>query len=290
MNQLKTIVLLGALSALLVGIGGAIGGRATWLFLAIALAMNLGAYFFSDAIVLRMSRARVLDEAQAPALFGMVRDLAQRAGLPMPKVAIMADPTPNAFATGRSPARAVVAVTEGLLRLTDPRELRGVLAHELAHVQNRDTLVATIAGAAAAAITHIANVLQWGALLGGGRSDDEREGGSGAGALLFAFLAPVAAMMLQMGISRSREYLADESAAELTGDPLALASALGKLQSYGEQMLQAGAPAPQPITASLSIVNPLSGGGLFKLFSTHPPIEARIERLQAIAQRMGQRA
>jgi heat shock protein HtpX len=289
MNQLKTIVLLGALSALLVALGGAIGGRATWFFLALALAMNLGAYFFSDAIVLRMSKARVLDEAQAPALFGMVRDLAQRAGLPMPKVAIMADPTPNAFATGRSPARAVVAVTEGLLRLTDPRELRGVLAHELAHVQNRDTLVATIAGAAAAAITHIANVMQWGVMLGGGRSDDEREGGSGAGALLFAFLAPLAAVMLQMGISRSREYLADESAAELTGDPLALASALGKLQSYGEQMLHAGAPAPQPVTASLSIVNPLSGGGLFKLFSTHPPIAARIERLQAIAARMGVR-
>lgn len=289
MNQLKTLVLLGALSALLVGIGGAIGGTATWFFLALALAMNLGAYFFSDAIVLRMSGARVIDEAQAPALFGMVRELAERAGLPTPKVAIMADPTPNAFATGRTPARAVVAVTEGLLRLADPRELRGVLAHELAHVQNRDTLVATIAGAAAAAVTHIANVVQWGALLGVGRSDDEREG-SGAGALLLAFLAPVAAVMLQMGISRSREYLADESAAELTGDPLALASALAKLQSYGEQMVHAGAPAPQPVTASLSIVNPLAGGGIFRLFSTHPPIEARIERLRAIAARMGQRA
>ncbi|MFN9758359.1 MAG: M48 family metalloprotease [Planctomycetota bacterium] len=289
MNQLKTLVLLGALSALLVGIGGAIGGTATWFFLALALAMNLGAYFFSDAIVLRMSGARVIDEAQAPALFGMVRELAERAGLPTPKVAIMADPTPNAFATGRTPARAVVAGTEGLLRLADPRELRGVLAHELAHVQNRDTLVATIAGAAAAAVTHIANVVQWGALLGVGRSDDEREG-SGAGALLLAFLAPVAAVMLQMGISRSREYLADESAAELTGDPLALASALAKLQSYGEQMVHAGAPAPQPVTASLSIVNPLAGGGIFRLFSTHPPIDARIERLRAIAARMGQRA
>ncbi|MFN9946473.1 MAG: M48 family metalloprotease, partial [Planctomycetota bacterium] len=288
-NQLKTLVLLGALSALLVGIGGAIGGTATWFFLALALAMNLGAYFFSDAIVLRMSGARVIDEAQAPALFGMVRELAERAGLPTPKVAIMADPTPNAFATGRTPARAVVAVTEGLLRLADPRELRGVLAHELAHVQNRDTLVATIAGAAAAAVTHIANVVQWGALLGVGRSDDEREG-SGAGALLLAFLAPVAAERLQMGISRSREYLADESAAELTGDPLALASALAKLQSYGEQMVHAGAPAPQPVTASLSIVNPLAGGGIFRLFSTHPPIDARIERLRAIAARMGQRA
>ncbi|MBM3963415.1 MAG: protease HtpX, partial [Planctomycetes bacterium] len=279
MNQLKTIVLLGALSALLVAIGGAIGGNATWFFLALSLLMNLGAYFFSDAIVLRMSGARVLDEAKAPALFGMVRELAERAGLPMPKVAIMADPTPNAFATGRTPARAVVAVTEGLLRLADPRELRGVLAHELAHVQNRDTLVATIAGAAAAAITHIANVLQWGALLGAGRSDDEREGGGGGTALLFAFLAPIAAVMLQMGISRSREYLADESAAELTGDPLALASALAKLQSYGEQMVRGGAPAPQPVTASLSIVNPLAGGGIFRLFSTHPPIDARIERL-----------
>ncbi len=288
MNQLKTILFLGALSVLLVAIGGAIGGTWTYVFLGIALAMNLGSYFFSDSIVLRMSGARVLQEEQAPALFGMVRELADRAGLPMPKVAIMADPTPNAFATGRNPSRAVVAVTEGLLRLTTPRELRGVLAHELAHVANRDTLVATIAAAGATAITHIASMLQWGALLGSSQQQDEEgEGGGAGGGLLMAFLAPVAAVLLQMGISRSREYMADAYAAKLTGDPEALATALLKLQSYGQQMVAQGAPAPQPVTASLSIVNPLAGGGLFRLFSTHPPIESRVESLRQIAQTMG---
>jgi heat shock protein HtpX len=215
--------------------------------------MNVGSYFFSDVIVLRMSGARVLDQHEAPALFGMVHELATRAGLPMPKVAIVAEPTPNAFATGRNPNRAVVAVTEGLLRLTDPRELRGVLAHELAHVGNRDTLVATIAAAGATAITSIAHMLQWGALFGGhARADGEGEGRSAAGGLALAFLAPVAATMLQMGISRSREYLADEFAAKLTGDPLALASALRKLQGYGERMVAQGAAGPKPVTASRS--------------------------------------
>jgi heat shock protein HtpX len=287
-NQLKTILLLGALSALLVAIGGAIGGTTTWVFLTIALLMNVGAYLWSDVIVLRMSRARVIDEEQAPALFGMVRELADRAGLPMPKVAVVAEPTPNAFATGRNPKRAVVAVTEGLLRLTDPRELRGVIAHELAHVAHRDTLVATIAAAAATAVTHIAYMLQWGAILGGGRSDEDGEG-SAAGGLAMALLAPIAATMLQLGISRSREYYADEFAAELTGDPRALANALRKLQGYGQQMIAQGAPAPQPVTASLSIVNPLAGGGLFRLFSTHPPIEDRVARLEAMAASMGSR-
>jgi heat shock protein HtpX len=288
-NQLKTILLLGALSALLVAIGGAIGGSAAWIMLTIALLMNVGAYLWSDVIVLRMSRARVLDENEAPALFGMVRELADRAGLPMPKVAIVADPTPNAFATGRSPARAVVAVTEGLMRLTGPRELRGVIAHELAHVANRDTLIATIAAAAATAITHIAYMLQWGAMLGGARSDEDGEGGSVAGGLAMALLAPIAATMLQMGISRSREYQADQFAAELTGDPHGLANALRKLQSYGQQMVAQGAPAPQPITQSLSIVNPFAGGGLFKLFSTHPPLEERVARLEQIAAAMSHR-
>jgi heat shock protein HtpX len=284
MNQLKTILLLGTLSALLVAIGGAIGHNAMWICLAIALLINVGSYFFSDAIVLRMSGARVIDESQAPALFGMVRELADRAGLPMPRVAVMADPTPNAFATGRTPSRAVVAVTEGLLHLTTPRELRGVIAHELGHVAHRDTLIATIAGAAAAAITHIANMLQWGAFFGGGRRDDGE--GSAATGLLLAFLAPIAAVMLQMGISRSREYHADEFAGRLTGDPESLASALLKLQGHGERLLARGAPPPEPVTASLSIVNPLSGAGLFKLFSTHPPIEDRVARLRELARAM----
>jgi heat shock protein HtpX len=291
MNQLKTILYLGAISAILVAIGGAIGGSWLYVMMAIAIAMNLGSYFFSDSIVLRMSGARVIDEAQAPALFGMVRELADRAGLPMPKVAVMADPTPNAFATGRNPKRAVVAVTEGLMRLATPRELRGVIAHELAHVANRDTLVATIAAAAVTAISYFAQAIQWAAIFGGGqRSEEEGEGGgSAAGGLALAFIAPIAAIMLQMGISRSREYMADEYAAKLTNDPESLGNALLKLQAYGEQMLQQGAPAPQPVTASLSIVNPLSGGGMFKLFSTHPPIEARVARLREIAQQMGLR-
>ena len=283
-NQLKTLLLLGALSALLVAIGGAIGGKALPIFLGIALLMNLFGYLFSDSIVLRMSGARVIDESEAPALHGMVRELAERAGLPMPKVAIVAEPVPNAFATGRNPSRAVVAVTEGLLRLCDARELRGVLAHELAHVKNRDTLVATIAAAGAAAITYLASSLQWGILLGGhGRSDEDGEGQSPGGGLLMAFLAPVAATMLQLGISRSREYMADEYAARLTGDPEGLASALLKLQHRGEAMLAAGAPAPQPATASLSIVNPLLGGGLSALFTTHPPIERRVAELRKLA-------
>ncbi|MCU0865806.1 MAG: M48 family metalloprotease [Planctomycetes bacterium] len=285
-NQLKTLLLLGALSALLVAIGGAIGGKALPIFLVLALAMNLFGYLFSDSIVLRMSGARVIDETEAPALHGMVRELAQRAGLPMPKVAIVAEPVPNAFATGRNPSRAVVAVTEGLLRLCDARELRGVLAHELAHVRNRDTLVATIAAAGAAAISYIGQSLQWGALLGHApQSDEDGDGQGSGGGLLLAFLAPIAAVMLQMGISRSREFLADEYAAELTGDPEALASALLKLQSYGERMVAGGAPAPAPATASLSIVNPLLGGGLSKLFSTHPPIEARVEALRQLGYR-----
>lgn len=284
-NQLKTIVLLGALSALLVGLGGAIGGAALHLFLGIAIAMNVGALLFSDKIVLRMSGARVLDEHEAPALHAMVEELANAAGIPKPKVALVPDPTPNAFATGRSPARAVVAVTEGLLRLVDGRELRGVLAHELAHVKNRDTLVATVAAAGATAISYIANVMQWSAIFGSGQSEDG-EGGSAGGGLLLAFTAPIAATMLQLGISRSREYLADEWAAKLTQDPEGLAMALQQLHYAGEAMLQRGAPAPAPATASLAIVNPLSGRGVFRLFATHPPLQDRIARLLAMAAKM----
>ena len=278
-NQVKTITFLGAISVLLVVVGGSIGGGWLYFFLALALLMNVGAYFFSDSIVLRMSRARVLDEREAPALFRMVRDLTDRAGIPMPKVAVVPEQTPNAFATGRSPSRAVVAVTEGLLRLVDERELRGVIAHELAHVANRDTLVASIAATGSAAIAYIANMLQWGALLGGGSQSEDGEGHSAAGGLVLAILAPIAATMLQMGISRSREYMADEYAAKLTGDPEALASALLKLQGYGQQMVARGAR-PEPVTTSLSIVNPLAGGGMFRLFASHPPIEDRVRVLR----------
>lgn len=286
-NQLKTILLLGALSAVLVAIGGSIGGTALHLFLGIAIAINVLSYFFSDRLVLRMSGARLVDEQQAPALHALVRDLADRARLPMPRLAVVADPTPNAFATGRSPDRAVIAVTEGLLHLVDARQLRGVLAHELAHVRNRDTLIATIAAAAATAVSYIANAVQWAAIFGGGQQNQDGEGqgqGSGAGGgLLTAMLAPIAATMLQMGISRSREYLADEWAARLTEDPEGLAQALLRLQQTGEAMLARGAEAPAPATASLAIVNPLVGQGFFRLFATHPPIADRVARLRAMA-------
>lgn len=286
-NQLKTILFLGVLSVLLVSVGGALGTFWLYFFLALSLAMNLGAYFYSDVLVLRSTRARVIDASEAPALHAMVADLAQRAGIPMPKVAVVPDPTPNAFATGRSPARAVIAVTEGLLRLADSRELRGVLAHELAHVANRDTLVATIAATGATVISYVANMLQWAFLFGGAGRDGEGEG-AGSG-LLLAFLAPIAAVMLQMGISRSREYLADEYAARLTGDPEGLARALQKLQQVGEAMVARGAPQPAPATAGLSVVNPLVGRGMFQLFATHPPIEDRIARLLAMARGAGYR-
>lgn len=281
-NQLKTIFLFGVLSALLVSIGAMIGGGALHLFLVLALLMNLGAWFFSDRVVLRMSGARILEPHEFPALHTMVAELAAKAGIPSPRVAIVADPTPNAFATGRNPQRAVVAVTEGLLRLVDPRELRGVLAHELAHVRNRDTLVASIAAAAATAIAYIGNTLQFAAIFGGSSQSDAEGEGGGGGSLLAAIVAPIGATMLQMGISRSREYLADEWAARLTGDPAALASALGKLQNVGEAMVASGAVGPRPATASLAIVNPLNGRSMFRWFATHPPIDDRIARLLAM--------
>ncbi|MFN3240216.1 MAG: M48 family metalloprotease [Planctomycetota bacterium] len=284
-NQLKTILLLGALSALIITIGGLISPAGLYLAAAIAIVMNVGAFLYSDKLVLRMSRAQVLERHQAPALFGMVEELATKAGLPMPRVAVVPDATPNAFATGRSPERAVVAVTEGLMQLVDARELRGVIAHELAHVKHRDTLIATIAAAGAGAISFVAQMVQWNALLGGMSSDDDD--GGGLGALLFSLVAPIGAVMIQAGISRSREFHADEYAARLTRDPQALADALRKLQSYGQQIVQRGAGRPEPVTTSLAIVNPLAnlrgrGASLANLFSTHPPTEARIERLLSL--------
>ncbi|MGC6486417.1 MAG: M48 family metalloprotease [Planctomycetota bacterium] len=285
-NQLKTILLLGALSALIVTIGGLISPAGLYVAAAIAVVMNIGGYLYSDQLVLRMTRARVIERQQAPALFDAVEQLAAAAGLPTPKVAVVPDAAPNAFATGRSPDRAVVAVTEGLLRLVEPRELRGVLAHELGHVKNRDTLVATVAAAGAGAISFVAQMVQWNALFGGLSSDDD-DGGGGLGALLLSFLAPIGAVLIQAGISRSREYMADEFAARLTRDPQALASALAKLQRYGQELIQRGASRPAPVATSLAIVNPvanLRGGaaGLTNLFSTHPPTQARIERLLAL--------
>jgi len=281
-NQLKTIMLLGALSALVVGIGAAVAPGYLYVFAALALAMNLGAYFFSDRIVLKMHGAREVSAAEAPELHRIVSELAARAGLPMPRVCLMPEDQPNAFATGRNPEHGVVAVTTGILRLLDERELRGVLAHELAHIKNRDILVSSIAAAAAALISYIANALSFGAMFGMSHSDDE-EGSSPAGALLVALVAPVAATLIQLGISRSREYLADETGAAISGDPEALARALLKLERGSQVLLPAQS---SPATASLFIVNPF--GGMSRAagwFSTHPSTEERVQRLRELAQR-----
>ena len=277
MNQLKTIVLLGVLSALVVAAGGALGPQWLWGSVALALGMNLFAWFFSDRLVLRMSGAREVSREEAVELHRMVEELSSKAGLPKLRVFLIDAPHANAFATGRSPERAAVAVTRGLLEILSPRELRGVLAHEIAHVMNRDVLVATVAAGLATAVTHLAHVLALSGLFG---SRDGEEQGSTAGGLLFMLMAPIGATLVQLGISRSREYLADESGSRLSGDPLALATALEKLQADAE-----AEPAQlEPATASLHIVNPFGAtGGLTRLFSTHPPAEERIRRLRAMA-------
>jgi len=279
MNQLKTILLLGALSAILVGIGASLGPNAFWLFTAIAIGMNLVSYFFSDRIVLRMHRARELPQGEAPRLHAVVAELAGRAGIPKPRVFFIDDPHANAFATGRNPQHAVVAVTRGIVEILDERELRGVLAHEIAHVANRDILVASVAAGLATAISHLAHALAFAGMFGGGRDEED---GSPAGGLAIALLAPIGATLVQLGISRSREYLADDTGARLAGDPLALASALEKLHQAAAHVPSAATPA----TASLFIVNPFGAitGGLSRLFSTHPPADERIRRLRALAQ------
>ncbi len=281
MNYFKTTVLLAVLTALFVGIGGLIGGHAGMLIaLVIAGGMNFISYWYSDKIVLAMYRAQPVEEAQAPGLYRIVRRLAERAGMPMPKVYIIPTDSPNAFATGRNPQHAAVAATAGILRLLNEDELEAVMAHELTHVTNRDTLISTIAATIAGAITYVANWLQWTAILGGSSDDDEH--GSLAGTLVLALLAPIAALLIQTAISRSREYAADDGGGRLSGDPMALASALRKLeQSVKVRPMAHGNPA----TASLFIVHPFHGG-LSGLFSTHPPMEKRIERLQSLAQEL----
>ena len=248
-----------------------------------AAVMNFGSYWFSDKIVLRMYGAQEIERSDNPAFYDMVERLAQRANLPMPKVYIIPDQSPNAFATGRNPSHAAVAATEGILRILSPEELEGVMAHELGHVKNRDILISTIAATFAGAISMIGSMLQWGAMLGAGR-DDEEGGGLGGlvGSLAMAILAPFMAMLIQMAVSRSREYLADATGAEICGKPRALASALGRLQNASQQIPMHDAT---PATAHMFIVNPLTGGGMMSLFSTHPPMEERIARLQAMAQR-----
>ncbi len=277
MNQLKTVILLAALSGLLVVLGGYLGGKnGATLALVIALAMNFGSYWFSDKIVLSMYHAQEVTEAEAPDLYNLIRELTTNAGLPMPKVYIIPDDSPNAFATGRNPEHAAVAVTEGILSILSRDELAGVIGHELGHVKNRDILIQTVAATIGAAITYLA---QFGFLFGG-RSDDNREGGgSFLGSLMMMILAPLAAAVIQMAISRSREYIADETGAKICGHPMWLASALGKLQKGVERVpMQA-----EQATAHMFIVSPFFGSGMSNLFSTHPPIENRIERLEKMA-------
>ena len=280
MNRLKTAMLLAALTALVLGLGHALAGQAgLMLALVFAGVMNFGAYWFSDRIVLRMHGAREVDERQAPELHAMVCELAAGQGMPMPRVYVMDEVSPNAFATGRNPKHAAVAVTEGLLQMLTTRELRGVLAHELAHVRNRDTLIMTVSAAFSGAMGMIANMAIFSGLLGG---SDEDEDGSPMGGLLGLILAPILASMIQLAISRSREFLADASAAQMTGDPLALASALRKIEGVSARVpMHAGSPQ----TAHLFIMNPFSGGGIAKLFSTHPATDDRVQRLEAMAGR-----
>jgi heat shock protein HtpX len=279
-NIFKTALLLAVLTALLVLLGGAIGGRQGMLVaFVLALLMNFFSYWFSDKIVLAMYGAQPIAEAQAPGLYAILRRLTTRAGIPMPPVYVIPTDTPNAFATGRSPDHAAVAVTEGIMRILDDEELEGVLAHELAHVKNRDVLISTIAATLAGAITYLAHMAQWAAIWGGRSSDDEEGGGSNAFSLvLMAVLAPLAAMLVQLAVSRAREFQADATGAKVAGKPWGLAKALEKLETANEQAPMAATPA----TAHLFIVNPLSGGALMRLFSTHPPIEERIARLRGM--------
>ncbi|HKZ17853.1 MAG TPA: zinc metalloprotease HtpX [Geobacteraceae bacterium] len=279
MNTLKTTFLLALLTVLLVLAGGAIGGRGGMtIALVMAAVMNLVSFWFSDKIVLAMYGAKQVTEAEHPEFYGMVRQLAAQAGLPMPKVYIISSDTPNAFATGRNPEHAAVAATTGILRILSREELMGVMAHELSHVKHRDILISSIAATVAGAITYLAQMAQWAALFGGGRDRDE-EGGGLLGTLVMAIVAPLAAMLIQMAISRSREYEADKGGALLTGNPLYLANALRKLETANRQIPMEGA---SPASAHMFIVNPLTGGGIMSLFSTHPPMEERIRRLESM--------
>jgi len=281
MNTVKTALLLGVLTGLLMLIGGFIGGRhGVMIAFILAMVMNFGSYWFSDKLVLRMYSAQEVSENQAPELYRLVRDLAMRANLPMPRVYIVPGETPNAFATGRDEHHAVVAVTEGLLRILNRDELEGVLAHELTHIKNKDMLIGSIAATLAGAIVMLANMAQWAAMFGGlgGRDNDEGEGGGIFGMILMAILAPIAATIIQMAISRSREYLADDGGARISGKPYGLAGALEKL-SRASQIVPMNA---NPSTAHMFIVNPLTGRSLMNLFSTHPPIEERIARLRSM--------
>jgi len=283
MNRLKTLLLLAALTALFLWLGQLIGGRQGMMIaLVMAVLMNFISYWFSDKIVLRMYRAQEVSEADAPEFHAIIRGLATKAGIPMPKVYLIPEEAPNAFATGRSPDKAAVAATQGLLRLMSRDEIEGVMAHELGHVKNRDTLIMTVAATLAGALSQLANFALF---FGGGRREDG-EGGHPLAGLVGVIVAPIAAMLIQMAISRSREFLADEASAQITGNPMALANALRKLEGWkAEVPMHHGSPA----TAHLFIVNPFTAGGLASLFSTHPSTQQRVARLEEMARSGGLR-
>lgn len=286
MNIIKTMLLMALLTGIMVAVGGAVGGsEGAFFMLVISLGMNFVTYWFSDSMVLSSYNAREISAAEAPQLYNLVSDLAQKADLPMPKVYVIDSPVPNAFATGRNPSHAAVAVTTGIMNALDYNELSGVLGHELAHVKHRDILISTIAAAMAGVISWIAQIAQWGAIFGGGRSDDDDRGG-GLGLIFTAILAPFAAMLIQMAISRSREYDADKTGGEICGNPLYLASALEKIEYYARNsapMSQAGTA-----TAHMFIINPLESSKKFLagLFSTHPATDDRINNLREQARNM----
>ena len=275
-SQLKTGLLLGLLTAIIILFGQMLGGQGGMVFAFIlAIAMNVGSYWFSDKIVLRMYGAQELGPNDAPMLHSMVGELADKAGLPMPKIFIIPEETPNAFATGRNPAHGVVAVTQGIMRLLSPEELKGVLAHEMGHIRNRDILIQSVAATLGGAIMMIANMVKWATLFGFG--GDDEDGGNPILAFALAIIAPIAAMLIQMAISRSREYLADETGARLAGNPEYLASALEKLDAYSRRIpMHHG----DPSSAHMFIVNPFSAQAMTRLFSTHPPMEDRVRRLR----------
>ncbi len=280
-NSFKTALLLGLLTGVILGFGQFFGGsQGLMVAFIFALLLNVGSYWFSDKIVLSMYQAREVGANEAPELYRIVQNLALRAQLPMPRLYIIPSQSPNAFATGRNPQHAVVAVTEGILQIMNNEELEGVIAHELSHVRNRDILIGSIAATLAGVIMMLANMARWAAIFGVGRSERDDEGGGGMlGLILMSILAPLAAVIIQMAISRSREFLADATGARTTGSPLGLASALEKLARASEMIPLEG----RPETAHMFTVSPLSGGSFLKLFSTHPPIEERVARLRAMA-------
>jgi heat shock protein HtpX len=276
-NQIKTLALLTGLTVLVMMLGNLLGGRSgMYIAFILAAAMNFFSYWYSDKIVLAMYGAQEVTPAQAPELHRTVDELAREARIPHPRVYLIPDESPNAFATGRNPEHAAVAVTQGIMRILTPTELKGVLAHELGHVRNRDILISTIAATMAGAIMILASMARWAAIFGAGRDDDE--GGGIIGIIVMSIVAPIAAFLIQMAISRSREYLADETGAHLAHNPESLARALEKLEQASQQTPLNASPA----TAHMFIVNPLTGGGVINLFSTHPPIEERVRRLRAM--------